>query len=265
MSNQLTIAESSALEQRPASMLETVMRAVADPSIDPDRLERFLRIGRELEADQARRQWAIAFRAAKDELDGVRLAKNGRIVYEGKNGKAGNTIKFLEYDDIAEAVKPILRKNDLTASYTYRYESAPPKTICVMTLLHAGGHSQTFESVPLPMIDSSGGKTDVQGAGSVMTYGRRYATQAAFDIVATGQDNDGSGKGLPDPVTEDQAMKLEDVIEACNSSDSKFRAAFTKWLKTEFNVDGVRSLFQGDQLEAVQGKLKEKMLVLNVK
>jgi len=258
--------ETTALASRQPTMLETVMQAIATKGLTPEVARQYLELGRELEADQAKREWAMAFRAAKDELDGVKLTKNGRITYEGKPGKQGSTIKFLEYDDIAEAVKPILRKNGLTASYTYRYESTPPKTICVMKLLHASGHFENFESVPLPMIDQSGGKTDVQGAGSVMTYGRRYVVQGAFDIVATGQDNDGSGQGLPVVITEQQAMALDDRVAACAERDSKFPVAFERWLKAEYGADAtIRTLYQGKQHTAVSDKLTEKMRAMNIR
>jgi hypothetical protein len=249
----------------PTNMLEVVMRASMDPNIDPARLEKFLQIGRELESDKAKKEWAVAFRAAKDDLDGVSLKKNGKIVYAGKNGAPDSTIHFLKYDDIADAVKPILRKHGLTASYTYEHEATPPKTICVMTLLHSGGHSQQFRSVPLPMVDSGGGKSDIQGAGSVMTYGRRYAIQAAFDIVAEGQDNDGSGqREQPKPVTDEQIETIENIVRACDEKNPGFKQLFANWMAKEFRVSSPAQLMQGQQLKAVMLKLAEKQKALGI-
>lgn len=263
---ELTRVPAGQLEQAtPRDMLQMVMRAAMDPTIDPARLEAFLKIGRELEADKAKREWAMAFRAAKDELDGVRLTKQGKIVYEGKNGKQDSVIKFLRYDDIADAVKPIMRKHELTVSYSYRHETTPPKTICVMTILHAGGHSEKFESVPLPMVDSGGGKSDIQGAGSVMTYGRRYAIQAAFDIVAENEDDDGNmGRKQEPPITEEQIETLQNLVQACEDKNPGFKNLFAKWFVKEFSTAHVKDLRQGRQYKTALDKLQEKMTLLGL-
>jgi len=264
---ELTHAPAGAIlrTDEPQDMLQIVMRAAQDPTIDPARLKEFLEIGRQLQADKAKQQWAMAFRAAKDELDGVRITKRGQIVYEGKNGKQDSVIKFLRYDDIAEAVKPILRKHQLTASYTYRNETTPPKTVCVLTLLHSAGHSETFESVPLPMIDSGGGKSDVQGAGSVMTYGRRYAIQGAFDIVAENQDDDGAmGRDQPQPITEQELETITNIVQVCDDKNPGFRNLFTRWMVKELKTENVKDLRQGAQLKSVMTKLSEKMKALGL-
>ena len=245
---------------KPEDMLSLVMRAAADPNVDPARLEKFLQIGRELQADKAKQQWAIAFRSAKDEIDNIEFTKRGHIVY-----KDGSVVKFMQYDDIAEAVKPILKKYQLTSSYTYRHEATPPKTICVLTLLHSGGHSEKFESIPMPMLDQSGGKTDIQAAGSIMTYGRRYAIQAAFDIVAAGQDDDGTlGKEQPKPITERELETISNIVQACEDKNPGFRKLFTNWLFKQMKIDEIKSLRQGTQLKSVMEKLNAKMKELGI-
>jgi hypothetical protein len=246
------------------TLLQTVMQAVLDPTIDPARLEKFLQIGRELEADKAKREWGLAFRAAKDEIDGIRIVKNGQIIYPGKNGAAPSTIKFARYEDLADAVKPILRKNALTASYTYRVETTPPKTVCVMKLLHAGGHSENFESIPLPLVDDGGGKNAVQGAGSVMTYGRRYAVQAAFDIVAVDEDDDGSGRGVAPRISEADAEQIHNCAAECEGKQPGFLMLFTKWMLAEYKVDRPESL-NAEQAKGAMAKLREKMAALGIK
>ncbi len=251
-----------AIQKAEPSMLEVVMRAVTDPSIDPSRLREFLEIGRLLEADRAKKEYIAAFIAAKQEMDGIKIKKDGKIVYEGKGGKAGGVIKFIKYDDIAAVVKPILAKHDLVATYTAEFSVNPPKTVAVMKLMHKGGHSEEFRSVPLPMVDSGGGKNDIQGAGSVSMYGRRYVVGPAFDIVAEGDDDDGSGKGQPVQVTEEQAQMIRDIVGELADQDPRFSTAFSKWLKAEFQVEDLTSLCQGSQYGTVLSKLAEKRAYL---
>lgn len=255
------------IDPQPAQsgMLQAVLQAMRDPSIDPERLEKFLAIGRTLEADQARRDYIAAFMGVKDALRDIKINKRGRIVYEPKGGKPGSVVKFMKYEDIAAAVKPVLAKHGMAATYSYEYTQNPPKVIAVMTVIHRAGHFQEFRSVPLPMVDSSGGKNDVQGAGSIGSYGRRYVVCPAFDIVAEDEDDNGSGKSEPVPVTQDQIDRFTDIIQECQSRESGFEKRFHKWLQSEFEVDGVAKLFQGYQYDAVETKLREKCASLGVK
>lgn len=260
MSNQLTIHdEPKALDVRDAreGLLEAVMRHVADPTIEVGRLKEFLEIGERLEARRAEQRFNDAMAVLQPKLP--RIAKRGLIVY--KAGAKGTS--FAKWDDIHKACMPLLAEHGFTASFTSDLQGGNALKV-TMIVKHVGGHKD-FGSLTVPWQDSGGSKSPAQAAASSFTLAERHVFVKYFNILTEDRDDDGSGQGVPDQITEDQAMKLEDVIEACNSSDSKFRAAFTKWLKTEFNVDGVRSLFQGDQLEAVQGKLKEKMTALGVR
>jgi hypothetical protein len=216
-------------------------------------LEKFLQIARDLELDKKKQEWATAFRAAKDEIDGYRITKRGQIVY-----KTGSIVKFVKYEDIADAVKPILRKHGLSASYSYRYETVPPKAVCIMNLMHANGYSQNFDSVPMPMIDTSGGKSDIQGSGSVMSYGIRYVTRAAFDIVAEDEDTDGNPKTFT-PITADQASEIEQFVKECEAREPEFRRRFMRWLKGELHADSIADILQGEPHKIVLGKLGHKM------
>lgn len=248
-----------------SGMLQAVLNAMRDPAIDPERLEKFLAIGRTLEADQARRDYIAAFMGAKDALRDIKITKRGKIVYEPKGGKPGGVFKFMKYEDIAAAVKPVLSKHGLAASYSYEYTQNPPKVIAVMRLIHRAGHSEEFRSVPLPMVDSSGGKNDVQGAGSVASYGRRYVVCPAFDIVAEDEDDNGSGHNAPVPITQDQIDRLTDVIQECQNRESGFEGRFQKWIRSEFEIESVSQLYQGHQYDAVLTKLREKCHALGVK
>jgi hypothetical protein len=257
MSTELTHAKPGELAQaQPQTMLEIVMRAASDPTIDPARLREFLAIGRELEADKAKREYVAAFLAAKADLDGMKITKRGQIVYEAKLGKKGSSIGFMRYDDIAEAVKPILRSHGLAATYSYEMLAGAPKVVCVMKLMHQGGHSEEFRSVPLPMIDQSGGKTDIQGAGSVSSYGRRYVVCPAFDIVAEGEDNDGARTLPTEPITFEQAVKIEEILLAYEERVPGQKSKFMAWMKAELQVEAIKDLYQGAQLDAVMEKLR---------
>lgn len=278
MSDQHNDPKDLELASRPSGMglisVKDILAAAAESGRDPATVREMYAFAKEVMQDQNRQEWTRSFVAAKMELDGLKIRKNGAIVYEGKGGKQDSVVKFMQYDDIAEAVKPILRKHNLVAAYDYEFSQSPPKTVCVMKLMHVNGHVELFRSPPLPMVDSGGGKNEVQGAGSVGTYGRRYVVCPTFDIVAEGEDDDGNlGRKQPGPITDEQLETINNIVTTCDDknpadpTDPKkpgFRKLFTQWLVQELKVQNVRDIRQGKQLTAVMTKLSEKQKALGL-
>lgn len=259
MSNtQLELAQPTqavATAEKP-NMLAAVMAAAMNPDLDPERIKAFLDMAREMDQEQKRQEFNRAFAAAHSEISQIHIKKNGEIVYPGKGGGGASVIKFIKHDDISKAIKPVLAAHGLTASYSSEMVQGAPKVVTVMTIIHANGHSREWRSIPMPMVDSGGGKNDVQGAGSVSTYGRRFVTVAAFDIVAEDADDDGNlGRTTPN-ITEDQADTIRDILSALEDRQSGKAAAFMKWIGQQFKVSTVGELKQGAQHAEVMAKLE---------
>lgn len=246
---QLALREETAITPK-QDVYSAVLSAVNDPNTDPARLREFLAIAKEMEADQARRLFVQAFNAAKREMDGLKITRQGKIEY-----RTGPGPKYAKYNDIARVVKPILNEHGFTESFSYRYTENPPKTICVMKLMHVAGHAETFESVPMPMVDSSGGKNDVQGAGSVSSYGMRYTLVPAFNIL-TEEDDDGSGQGVQPLITDEQAADLRDWVTQIEERQKGATKRFEVWLREAHGTDDLDAIHQGPQLESVKRKLR---------
>lgn len=240
--------------QRTQDVYSTVLAAVNDPDTDPARLREFLAIAQDMEADHARKQFTAAFQAAKAEMDSITITKRGKIQY-----KSGSAVKYAQYDDIARAVKPILNRHGLAESFSYEYTESPPKVICVMKVTHVGGHSEVFRSVPLPMVDSSGGKNDIQGAGSVASYGKRFVIVPAFDIVTEDEDDDGSGQGVADPITDEQAQAIEACLETIEQRKPGSRKKFFDWLNRAYQTREIAELRQGVAFDGVMSMLKKRL------
>ena len=101
------------LARQESGLLETVMRAVQNPDIDPARLEHMLHIGRELQQDQAKAQFNAAFAALKLELPVI----DKRGVVLGKGGK--RMFRYARYDDIHEAITPLLSHHGFATSFDF--------------------------------------------------------------------------------------------------------------------------------------------------
>jgi hypothetical protein len=89
------------------------------------------------------------------------------------------------------------------------------------TLGHVGGHAEET-TMTLPH-DSSGSKNAVQAIGSSTSYGKRYTALSLLNITTRGEDDDGNGGSSPGGVvTEDDLMKLREMIEAVDANENAF-------------------------------------------
>jgi len=237
-------------------MLETVMRAVADPNIDPARLREFLEIGRELQKDQAEAQYNAAFAALKADLPvitkkGVVLNKRGQVQF-----------KYARYDDLHRAISPLLMKHGFATSFDFE-EPEKGRLTAILHLLHQGGHSKDYRWT-LPSMGENQYVTNLQNAAAARSFGKRCVLIDALDILTEDSDSDGRPQAPPEKITEEQARTIEDIIQACSDKDQRFRASFAKWIKVEFQADRITDIFQGEQYDAVASKLKEKMEALGI-
>ena len=141
--------------------------------------------------------------------------------------------KFASLVSVREAVLPILNKNQL--SVTQFPKAANGVAGCVTRLMHSSGEWLEEECL-LPLTQNT-----AQGAGSAITYARRYSLQSIAGVVAD-EDEDGNAsapqvsKPAPDEagkkilegcgsmaalskawsaLTQDQRLSLNDVKEAC--------------------------------------------------
>jgi hypothetical protein len=95
-----------------------------------------------------------------------------------------------------------------------------------------GGHFEdSFMPAPL---DTSGGKSTVQGVGSTNSYLRRYIACNIFNIVIVGDDDDGNGG----TIDEAQTTTIVDLIKK-----AKVGPKFLKYMKA-------RSIEEAGSLEA---------------
>ena len=104
-------------------------------------------------------------------------------------------------DVLIDTAKPLLNKNGL--SYIQSC-SGDGQNITVTTLLmHSSG--EWVETDPLTL---KADKPTAQGAGSAITYGRRYALAAALGL-ASDEDDDGNHASKPPQKPQEQPKKID--------------------------------------------------------
>lgn len=96
--------------------------------------------------------------------------------------------KYAPLPDILNDVRPLLASHGLSV---IQMPGGDGESITVTTtLLHASGEWIESEPLTLPSTPDNKGKYTAQGAGSAITYGRRYALAAMLGI--SGEDDDGA-------------------------------------------------------------------------
>lgn len=111
--------------------------------------------------------------------------------------------RYATLDAIVEAVRPVLSKHGLSVIQGAS-EGVGNFSVTTM-LLHSSGEFIT-NTVPMSLA-----KSDAQGVGSAITYGRRYGISAILSL-ATDEDDDGEAavktpKAEPKPVVKPERVK----------------------------------------------------------
>lgn len=190
------------------AIISMIERAARDPGVDIDKMERLLKMHGEAVARQARQAYSAALAAMQQELPVIQ--ERGAI----KIG-TGPAQKYALWEDINEAIKPILAKHGFALSF--RTGRNGDRIMVTGILSHRDGHAEET-TMELPA-DQSGSKNAVQAIGSSTSYGKRYTASALLNLTSRGEDDDGRSTAR---ITEEQVMELRDLAEAVEADMGRF-------------------------------------------
>lgn len=203
----------------PSERFAAIMKLAADPNIDVGKITALIELDRGMQRDQAKREFDTAFAALSAGLPTIK--KNGEVKYpEDKtkpNGRMLKAFNYARYEDILELVAPLLKEHKFQIAFDTEPHSDGKITV-IGFLRHAAGHEVSARFGPL-MLDTSGGKNNIQAVGSTFSYGKRYVLTALLNLVFEGEDDDGvrGGTILIDAAS---VKQLSDMILA-TSGDEK--------------------------------------------
>ena len=113
--------------------------------------------------------------------------------------------KYVQIDGLLAAVRPILSKHGLSVVQS---TGGDGQDISVTTeIMHTSGEWIRTDALILKAV-----KADPQGAGSAVTYGRRYSLSAALG-VAWDDDDDGNAASAPKPAPKAKAKAKDSRAE----------------------------------------------------
>lgn len=219
----LTLAGSGAvaLPLDDAGLLRAMLQATRDPSIDPVKLSALLDVIDRLLV----RQNVAAFNAARQRMEPQlpRIKKNGEVWYPvNKNNPDGPkklAFKFAKWEDVDTAIRPLLREHGFTLSYDTAPRSDGGGVVVRGKLRHVQGHEEVASfAVPL---DTSGGKSNLQGYGSSTSFGQRYCAKLLLNLVFEGEDDDGQLGGLT-TLSDAQVTELRELLTQTQTDERRY-------------------------------------------
>ena len=200
---------------------ETLMKLLADPNIPADKLQVMLQMQRELIAERRKEAFQTAFVAMALELP--QITREG-VVDLVKEGKRYGSYKFAPYEDIDEAIRPILNKHGFALNYYEPPDNGANGKVTVRgVLMHIDGHSVESEKSGPP--DTGPGRNSLQAIGSTTTYLKRYLCEELCNIVRRGADDDGKGADRR-VITPAQIKELDGLLKAVKTQPDTFLRLF---------------------------------------
>ena len=189
---------------------------------------------------QAKKAFDAAMAEAVNEIPTI--AKNKKAIVD-RDGNA--RYKYDDLSEIAETVKPILKKHGLSYRFRTQQNGAIVSVTCIVS--HVDGHSE--ENTLSANNDTSGSKNAIQAVGSAVTYLERYSLKAALGLAAA-EDDDAQAAGEPAVITQQQFAELNQLLDEHQID----KAAFCGYLGVEAVADIPQNRFE-DAKEAIRLKI----------
>jgi len=209
-----------------AAVLALIESLAFDPNVDNAKLERVIAMYERIKSGEAE----LAFNAAKGrilrKLARIKILKSRPALCRVASGKrqhdADGVFKYAPLEEIDKHLRPLLVAEAMDLSYS----SEPCECGGVLVrgrLKHLpSGHFE--DSFLLAPVDTSEGKSTVQGVGSTNSYLRRYIACNIFNIVILEDDDDGNGG----TIDESQTTTILDLIKKAKAGPK-----FLKYMRAQ--------------------------------
>jgi len=139
--------------------------------------------------------------------------------------------KFASLAQVRDTITPTLAKHGLSVTQLATNDDQGRPSVETILLHKSGQWLSSTLAVPVA-------KADAHGAGSAITYARRYSLMAIVNVV--GDEDDDGNSAVAGKQAEDQHLRLiADAIIAAHAKDDKWRM-YETWVGIEDNEDKMR-------------------------
>ena len=139
--------------------------------------------------------------------------------------------KFASLAQVRDTITPTLAKHGLSVTQLATNDDQGRPSVETILLHKSGQWLSSTLAVPVA-------KADAHGAGSAITYARRYSLMAIVNVV--GDEDDDGNSAVAGKQAEDQHLRLiADAIIAAHAKDDRWRM-YETWIGIEDNEDKMR-------------------------
>lgn len=227
-------------EGQAGALVTLIDRLARDPNVDVDKMERLLAMQERV--FERRAEVAFNQAMARVQAEGVKVRRKS----ENKQTRSS----YADLEALSDAMTPIAAREGFSLSYGTDQSPVEGWIRVTCDVAHVGGHKEhRFVDLPLDTvgIGDKRNKTDLHGAGSALSYGRRYLKLLIFDVATTDDDGNLAGGKVADTIDEKEVIKLREWIEALGRNEEKFCALM--------KIDRLENM-TADLLERARGTLK---------
>lgn len=223
--------EIAPIQSDSAAVLSIISRAVSDPAVDIEKMERLLALHTSMAAKQAEAQFNASMSAAQAEM--------GRVSADAHNPQTRS--RYATYAAIDRALRPIYTTHGFSLSFDTGKEAPDGFVRVTAYVSHSGGHTREYGAqMPADGKGAKGGDvmTKTHAFGAATSYGMRYLLKQIFNVAIGEDDTDGNtSNGVADAwiaiikqclttkALDDTATALGQEIERENSPITKPIAA----------------------------------------
>lgn len=238
-------AETPALVEKKTDVLSIINSAVASGA-DPDQLDKLLTLHERYEANEARKAFNAAMKACQEAMPVV-----------VKNCENSHTrSRYANLEAVNKAIKPVYTRHGFSLSFGEGEPRMQQHILITCDCMHEAGHTQRYElNCPYDNTGAKGGntKTDIQGMGSSVSYGRRYLEMMIFNVVVADEDDDGNAVAVTN-LSPDQVATLQDHLAKLSAEEEQ---NFLNWIGFSKLAD-IPGKDYGKALSALQAKVRQK-------
>lgn len=185
-----------------------LLTMAVNQNLDMDKLERLMKMNKDWQEQKAKEAFFESLAAFQVECPEIKKIR--KVDYANKEGARTPRTKynFASLGDIEKQIKVALQKHGLSKRWEIKEEGQEIVVTCLVT--HKDGHTE--RTAMRGKLDDSGGKNDIQKAGSTISYLERYSLLAALGISTADTDDDGrsasgEGSGIDLPFISDEGYK----------------------------------------------------------
>lgn len=194
-------------------LLEVIARAVRDPSVDIDKMERLFQLQERVQARASEDAFNIAMAAAQADMRPVSA--------DADNPQTKS--RYASYAQLDRALRPIYTANGFALSFDEGDSPKPEHVRVLCYVSHVGGHTRTYHrDMPADGKGAKGGDvmTKTHAAGAAGSYGARYLLKGIFNVAVGEDDNDGNDTA--EYINERQIQTINDLISQHGLDTNKF-------------------------------------------